>query len=359
MDFITGLPVTPRGHDAILTFVDHLTKTAHFVPTRSTIDASGSAELYIDHVFRLHGLTKVLVCDRDPRFTSEVFRQVFRILGVRLNFSTSNHPQTDGMTERVHRVIGQMLRSTVNHRQNNWDEVLPMCEFAYNDLLQSSTSDTPFFLSYGFHPLSPADFLVTTGALGGVPLLRDRLVALKEARDNIIAAQARQCINADSHRVEPMVYKAGDLVMVHRNYISSSVSRDQPCSKLRQRWFGPFEILSVLSDTTVKLKLPQSYRVHNVFNTSALKLYHRDTSPGRRPPPPPPVIDADGNERYIVEKVVSDRRYRGNSQYLVKWQGYIDPTWEPMDNLLNEAGQQLDPLKLYLQSTNGSSRGVV
>ena len=89
-----------------------------------------------------------------------------------------------------------------------------MCEFAYNDLLQSSTCDTPFFLSYGFHPLSPADFPVTTGALGGVPLLRDRLVALKEARDNIIAAQARQCINADSHRVEQMVYKAGDLVMV-------------------------------------------------------------------------------------------------------------------------------------------------
>ena len=113
MDFITGLPVTK----AILTFVDHLTKTAHDVPTRSTIDASGSAELYIDYVFPQHGLTKVVVCDRDPRLTSEVFRQVFRILGVWLNFSTSNHPQTDGMTERVHRVIGQMLRSTVNHRQ--------------------------------------------------------------------------------------------------------------------------------------------------------------------------------------------------------------------------------------------------
>ena len=137
MDLITGLPTTSQGNDAILTFIDRLTKQAHFVPTRVTVGAREVAALYMQHVYRLHGLSKSIVSDRDPRFTAELFRAIFKQLGVRLDFSTANHPQTDGQTERVHRTIGQILRSAVNHRQNSWEEVLPMCEFAYNDMVQA------------------------------------------------------------------------------------------------------------------------------------------------------------------------------------------------------------------------------
>ena len=85
MDFITGLPTTPQGNDTILTFIDRLTKQAHFIPTKVTIDAQGAANLYIQHVYRLHGLSKSIVSDRDPRFTAEVFRAIFKQLGVRLD----------------------------------------------------------------------------------------------------------------------------------------------------------------------------------------------------------------------------------------------------------------------------------
>ena len=73
MDFIMGLPLTPRGYDAIYTFVDHLTRSVYLVPTQSSIDAKGSADLYTQNVFRLHGLSSFIVFDRDPRFNAAFF----------------------------------------------------------------------------------------------------------------------------------------------------------------------------------------------------------------------------------------------------------------------------------------------
>ena len=147
MDFITGLPTSGEGYDAVYTFVDRLTKYVHLVPVRSTFDAEGTARVYINSVFRLHGLSRSIVPDRDPRFTSAFFSEVFKLLGTSLKMSTANHPLTDGMTERVQRVVGDVLRSFVNHRQDNWSQLLSMCKFAINDRQQESTKSSPFYLN--------------------------------------------------------------------------------------------------------------------------------------------------------------------------------------------------------------------
>ena len=98
MDFIMGLPTSANGNNAIPTFVDRLTKYAHFVPAVNIITAAGTADLYIRNVYRLHGLSKTIVCDRDPRFTADFFKEIFGRLRVELKFSTAQHPQTDGQT---------------------------------------------------------------------------------------------------------------------------------------------------------------------------------------------------------------------------------------------------------------------
>ena len=140
-----------QGNNAIPIFVERLTKYAHFVSTSTSVIAVATAELYMRNVYRLHGLGRTIVCDRDPQFTAEFFREVFKRLKVDLRFSTSQHPETDGQTERTHRTIGQILLAVVNHRQNHWEDVL-VCEFAYNDLAHGSTQNTPFFLTYGQTP---------------------------------------------------------------------------------------------------------------------------------------------------------------------------------------------------------------
>ena len=148
-----GLPQTPNGYNAIYTFVDRLTKAVHLVPTVSSIDAKGSASLYIQNVFRLHGLSDSIVGDRDPRFTASSFQEVFDQLGTKLALSTAKHPQTDGSTERMNRLIEDILRAFVNHKQDNWDTLLPLCEFAINSSQQASTGNTPLFLDKFVSPL--------------------------------------------------------------------------------------------------------------------------------------------------------------------------------------------------------------
>ena len=139
MDFIMGLPSMARGHDAIYTFVDRLTYYVHLVPTSSTVDAKGSGDIYIRDVFRLHGLSTTIVLDRDPRFTAAFYREVFDRLGTRLALSTASRPQTDGLTERVNRIVEDVLRAFVNCKHDNWDILLPLCEFSINSSRQSST----------------------------------------------------------------------------------------------------------------------------------------------------------------------------------------------------------------------------
>ena len=123
-----------------------------FIPTTTAITAAGTAEVYIRNVYRLHGLSQTIVCDSDLRFTAEFFREVLKRLKIDLKLSTSQHPETDGQTKRTHRTTGQILRSVLNHRQNNWEDVLPLCEFAYNGMTHGSTQSSPFFLNYGQNP---------------------------------------------------------------------------------------------------------------------------------------------------------------------------------------------------------------
>jgi len=104
-DLITDLPKTDTGYDAIAVFVDQLTKLAHFAPTTKTVSAEGFARLYVDHWFRLHGLSDKFISDRDPRFTSRFWEELTRLIGTRLALSSSFHAETDGLTERLNRTL--------------------------------------------------------------------------------------------------------------------------------------------------------------------------------------------------------------------------------------------------------------
>ena len=232
-----------------------------------------------------------------------------------------------------------MLRAVVNHSQSNWEELLPLCEFAFNDMKQCSTCATPIFLNYGQHPVSTPDVLLPSVGVSpndsAQSWLSRQQSAIEIARDSIHDAILKQEYYANrTRRNRP--FRVVDKVPVHRDFISTPVSRDQPCSKLRPRWFGPFTVTNTYG-ATVKLDLPASCRAHPVFNTAAIKLYHEDPM-HPAPAPPPPVFDLDGHERFIVDSVLSDKRFRGKDQYLVKWEGYPEPTWEPKQNLLDESG---------------------
>ena len=101
MDFVVGLPKYARGFDSIWVIVDRLTKSAHFLPVRSTYTTNKYARLYMAEIIKLHGIPVSIVSDRDPKFTSRFWVSVQTALGTSLKFSTAFHPQTDGQSDRT------------------------------------------------------------------------------------------------------------------------------------------------------------------------------------------------------------------------------------------------------------------
>ncbi|KAL0544273.1 hypothetical protein IC582_019386 [Cucumis melo] len=201
MDFITGLPRTLRGFTVIWVVVDRLTKSAHFVPGKSTYTANKWAQLYMSEIVRLHGVPVSIVSDRDARFTSKFWKGLQTAMGTRLDFSTAFHPQTDGQTERLNQVLENMLRACALEFPGSWDSHLHLMEFAYNNSYQATIGMAPFEALYGKCCRSP----VCWGEVGEQRLMGPELVqstneAIQKIRSRMHTAQSRQKSYADVRR---------------------------------------------------------------------------------------------------------------------------------------------------------------
>ena len=105
MDFIVGLPKTSKGYDSIWVIVDRLTKSAHFLPVKTTHTAKQYAQLYRDHIVSLHVIPKSIISDRGTQFIARFWEHFHAALGTRLIRSSAYHPQTDGQTERINQIL--------------------------------------------------------------------------------------------------------------------------------------------------------------------------------------------------------------------------------------------------------------
>src|SRR6266508_4152271 len=144
MDFIVGLPRTLKRNDSIWVIIDRLTKTAHFLPVRADFSAQKYAKLYIARIISLHGVPKTIISDRGSQFMSHFWEHLHSALGTRLIHSSAYHPQTCGQIERVNQVLEDMLRACALTYIKNWEECLPLAEFAYNNSYQKSLQMAPF-----------------------------------------------------------------------------------------------------------------------------------------------------------------------------------------------------------------------
>ena len=114
------------------------------------------AQIFIDNVFRLHGLPEVIISNRDPRFTGKFWRALFDLLGTDLRFSTAFHPQIDGQSERMIQTLENFLRPYVKRHPQTWSQYLALAEFVANNAVNVATGYSPFYLNSGDHPLVPS-----------------------------------------------------------------------------------------------------------------------------------------------------------------------------------------------------------
>ena len=341
VDFIVELPPssdssTANVHDAILVVVDRLTKMSLFIPTTTKATSQELARLYVKHVFSKHGVPSDIVSDRGSTFTSQFTSALALLLNIKLNYSTAYHPETDGQTERTNQQIEGYLRMYTNYQQDDWADLLPIAEFAYNNGSHSATQVSPFFANYGYNPRATLMMDIAVAD----PTAHDFAKPLAElheyCRREIAVAQSQYQPPADRRRAEvPEEIREGSQVWLN----AKNIKTKRPSKKLDHKRLGPFEIERKVSSHAYKLKLPLSMRfLHPVFHVSLLDPHRANHIPRRILPPPLP-IEIAGETEYEVSAVLDSRiRYR-KLQYLVQWSGYENTaestSWEPLDNVAN------------------------
>ena len=224
LDFVFGLPPDSAGNTGILVFVCRLSKMVHLAPVRDTVAGKQAARLSLDGVFRYHGLPETIVSDRDPRFTAAFWRTLFQLLGTRLTMSTADHPQTDGQTERVNRVLEDTLRSFCAESPRTWSDSLPTVEFALNNAVHASTGFTPFFLNGLRHPRVPLTLREGT---------EDSILSGGEARKALFSRFAE--VNSAKLRKKLKVFIDTRLNVVSRVRDAMALAQDKK-GVLRQTW---------------------------------------------------------------------------------------------------------------------------
>ena len=151
MDFMAGLPES-LGYTKIWAIVDRFSKMAHFIPLTTEVPIKELALIFLQNIWRLHGLPESIISDRDTRFTSKFWMSLMELLQVKINMSTAFHLETDGQTERINQTLEQYIRSYCSYQQDDWASLLPLAKYAYNTSLSESSKVTPFEINYGFTP---------------------------------------------------------------------------------------------------------------------------------------------------------------------------------------------------------------
>ena len=277
MDFVGPLPESGNRDgifDSLTVVICLLTSMVHLIPSRINYNASQLAELMFEHVYKIHGLPKNIISDRDVLFTSVFWSRLHKLIGSKLQMSSAYHPQTDGATERANRTVTQMIRQCIHPNQKDWVTKLPAIEFAINSARSASTGYAPFFLNFGRMPRS---MIWNPASSEEFPSVREfaiqKKLALMDAHDSMIAARVKQTRDSNKRRRD-VPFAVGDLV-----YLSSQNIKFPKglARKLIPKFLGPYKILQDLGNgTSFRVELPPHLKrrgVHDVFHSSLMRIH--------------------------------------------------------------------------------------
>jgi hypothetical protein len=351
MDFVEALPKV-NGKSVILTVVDRFSKAAHFIPLAHPYTAKSVAKAFFAEVVRLHGIPSSVVSDRDPVFTSTFWRELFKMAGVKLQFTSAFHPQSDGQSEATNKIIAMYLRCLTGDRLRNWLEWLPWAEFCYNSSYQQSLKTSPFQVVFGRPPPSIRSYETGDARLPAVDkAMQERDEFLAEVRDRLEQAQQHYKAVYD-RRHHPVEFVPGQWVWLRLLHRAAASLQVHGRSKLGPKFFGPYQVAERIGAVAYRLLLTAGARIHDVFHVGLLKPFHGV------PPSQPPVLPPVQHGRVLVDpdKVLKGRLARGRRQILVRWKGapasetaWVDleefqaqyPEYQLEDELLVQAGRDV------------------
>ncbi|KAJ3558320.1 hypothetical protein NP233_g11530 [Leucocoprinus birnbaumii] len=336
IDFVGPMPESKdrdATYDSITVIIDRLTGMIHLVPSRLNYNARQVAELIFREVYRLHGLPKSIISDRDTLFTSTFWQHLNKLIGIKLHMSSAYHPESDGSTERANRTVVQMLRQCIAPDQKNWVTKLPAIEFAINSACSEVTGYTPFFLNYGRMPRpliwnSPAQ-----NEYPGVRIFAQNLKnAVIQAHDSILSHRIKETQTANRKRT-PSPFHVGDLVYISTKNVSFPRGLAR---KLVPKFIGPYPIICDFGNNSYKIGLSRNLRqrgVHDVFHSSLLRIHVPNDDrlfPGRLDTQ---VWDfGDSDQEWAVDRIRSHSGMKRSALFEILWKSG-DVTWLPYEKI--------------------------
>jgi hypothetical protein len=340
MDFVTGLPRTQKGNDPIWVIIDRLTKVAHFVPVKTTFGGAALARIYLKEIVRLHGIPRKIVSDRGTQFISKFWKGLQQAMCTKLDFSTAYHPQSDGQTKRVNKILEDLLRACVLTFDRDWESSLSYAEFSYNNSHQASIKMSPFEALYGRKCQTPLMWSnVGERALEGPDFVKEAEEKVALIRKRLLEAQSRQKSYADNRRRE-LRFEEGDFVYLKVSPMRG-VKRFQMKGKLAPRFVGPYPVISRVGPAAYRLELPESMLdIHNVFHVSQLRKCLQVSENHIEAEAIQIQKDLQYREKPVKILDSAVRRTRNSEVRLCKVQwsrdGEEEATWESEDSLRKE-----------------------
>ncbi|MCO5548846.1 hypothetical protein L7F22_002308 [Adiantum nelumboides] len=286
--------------------------------------------------------------------SSLFWRGLFDNVGTKLNFSSAYHPQTDGQSEIVNSTILNLLKCYVNEvdQRNQWEVYLPLLEYAYNNTIHTSTGRTPFEIIEG-RPKVPPILRTQQQIFAADEYVRDVRDAFQKIKEALQKAQKKQKLATDKHR-RRLDLNENDWILLKfpkarlrnttgKDWQGDKIGHQKYYAKLARRYYGPFQVLAKINETSFRLKLPEHWKVHNAFHASLLKPYKGEppVEPNEEEEPP----EFDEMEEILKPEYIlkhEDKLLRSGKvlrRYLVKFLHYPkeDARWMQEPQLLESS----------------------
>ncbi|UYV65317.1 K02A2.6-like [Cordylochernes scorpioides] len=271
VDLLGKFPFSKDGNCWIIVCTDYMTR---YAITKAISDGGEieTAKFLVEEVILKHGASREMITDCGRNFIC----QINALCGIVHRFTTAYHPQTNDLTERFNKTLGDMLSTYTGVEQKDWDQVLPYLTFAYNTAKQEVTGYTPFFLVHACEAETYIDAVL--------PYLPDEISddyvgelvtraeeARQLSRSRLLQSQAKDRRLYDQKHT-PVYYQKDDLV-----WIFTPIRKVGLTEKLLKRYFGPYKVTKKLSEVTYEVEpvdpSPRSRKAKDIVHVIRMKPY--------------------------------------------------------------------------------------
>jgi predicted metal-dependent hydrolase len=344
MNFVIELSKIKNDFNAILMIIDRLIKMHHYVlctAEENETSAEKTAKLLINHVWKLHELSSIIISDRESQFISFVWKTICQILKIDVKLSTAFHSKIDDQSEIVNQKMKRYLRNYCNYQQDDWFEWLSMIEFAFNAVIFVSTELFAFMTNYEFESRMSFDFSNANDSQKRLSikkrvLTQKAIIIAKKMRNiwdfikkKLTHTQNIQKRYVDRKRTLASEYVVEDIVWLFIKNIKTKRS----FRKLNHKWIESYKIKKLLKKA-YQLNLSSSMKIHDTFHISLLRKTAIDSLIEQiQSSSSSVVINEDEEEKYEINDILNSRYHYDKLQYKVAWTDHsLNRAWYLAEN---------------------------